>query len=304
MIVNPSASHLKLFFTLRGSILLEVVPQIAVVMVWSTLIAVLYGWAPQWCPSFNGAALSLIGIALSIFMGFRNSICYERWWEGRRQFGALVSHARQFAREVCLVDDADGSVRKRLIDLTIAYTQALIPHLRSGTSSDKTWVRLSAADRDVCAASRNPPDALLRLITRELDALRRAGRLGEISFQTLDRTISDISLTQVACERLRSTPVPLVYRLLLYRTSYLFLMLLPFGYVESHAWAAPVVAGLIAYAFFGLDELAGQLERPFDTHSNGLPIEALADTIEINLRETLGEVDLPALPAPRNHLLM
>ena len=304
MIVNPSASHLKLFFTLRGSILLEIVPQIAGVMAWAELVVVLHLWAPEWCPSFNGAALSLIGIALSVFMGFRNSICYERWWEGRRQFGALLGYARQFGREVCLVEDADGSARKRLVDLAISYTQSLIPHLRSGISAHKALARLSPADREVYAASRNPPDALLGLINQDLAALRRAGRLGEISFQTLDRTVGELSAVQAACERLRSTPVPLVYRLLLYRTSYVFLLLLPFGYVETHAWASPVVAGLIAYAFFGLDELAGQLERPFDTHANGLPIEALADTIEINLRETLGEVNLPALPAPRNHLLM
>ncbi len=304
MIVNPSASHLRLLFTLRGSILFEVVPQIVGVMAWSVLVVALHQWAPQWCPSFNGAALSLIGIALSVFMGFRNSISYERWWEGRRQFGSVLSNSRQFAREVCLVDDADGSARKRLVDLTIAFTQALIPHLRSGISAHKALARLSPADRDVYAASRNPPDALLRLITLDLAALRRAGRLGEISFQTLDRTIGELSTVQAACERLRSTPIPLVYRLLLYRTSYVFLLLLPFGYVDGHAWAAPVVAGLIAYAFFGLAALAAQLERPFDGHPNGLPIEALADTVEINLRESLGELDLPPLPEPKNHLLM
>lgn len=304
MIVNPSASHLRLLFTLRGSILLDVVPQIVAVMAWALGVVALQQWAPEWCPSFNGAALSLIGIALSVFMGFRNSICYERWWEGRRQFGALLGLTRQFAREVCLVDDADGSSRKRLVDLTIAFAQALIPHLRSGISAHKALARLSAADREVYAASRNPPDALLRLITHDLDTLRRAGRIGEISFQTLDRTVGEISLVQAACERLRSTPIPIVYRLLLYRTSYVFLLLLPFGYVDNQAWAAPVLAGLIAYAFFGLAALAAQLERPFDGHPNGLPIEALADTIEINLRETLGEVDLPALPAPKNHLLM
>jgi len=304
MIINPSISHLRLIFTLRGSMLLEMLPQILGLMAWSVGVVALHRWAPEWCPSFNGTALSLIGIALSVFMGSRNSICYERWWEGRRQFGALLGLTRHFAREVCLVDDADGLTRKRLIDLMISFTQALIPHLRLGANAQKALARLSPADRDVFAASRNPPDALLRLIARELDALRRAGRLGEISFQTLDRTIGDIGMVQSACERLRSTPVPLVYRLLLFRTSYVFLLLLPFGYVESHAWAAPVVAGLIAYAFFGLDEVAGQLERPFDTHPNGLPIEALADTIEINLRETLGEADLPALPAPKNNLLI
>jgi putative membrane protein len=82
MIVNPSASHLRLLFTLRGSILLEVVPQIAVIVAWAVLVVALHQSAPDWCPSFNGAALSLIGIALSVFMGFRNSICYERWWKG------------------------------------------------------------------------------------------------------------------------------------------------------------------------------------------------------------------------------
>ena len=304
MIVHPSVSHLRLLFTLRGSILLEVVPQIAVIVAWAVLVVVLHQWVPEWCPSFNGEALSLIGIALSVFMGFRNSICYERWWEGRRQFGALLGHTRQFAREVCLVEDADGSARKRLVDLTIAFAQSLIPHLRSGIDAHKVVARLSAADREVYAASRNPPDALLRLITLDLAALLRAGRLGEISFQTLDRTIGELSAVQAACERLRSTPVPLVYQLLLYRTSYVFLLLLPFGYVESHAWAAPVLAGLIAYAFFGLAALAAQLERPFDAHPNGLPIEALADTIEINLRESLGETDLPPLPEPINQLLM
>ncbi|OYY59808.1 MAG: bestrophin, partial [Burkholderiales bacterium 28-67-8] len=138
----------------------------------------------------------------------------------------------------------------------------------------------------------------------DLAALQRAGRLGEISFQTLDRTIGELGAAQVACERLRSTPIPLVYRLLLYRTSYVFLLLLPFGYVDSHAWAAPIVAGLITYAFFGLAALAAQLERPFDDHPNGLPIEALADTIEINLRESLGETNLPPLPEPKGHVLM
>lgn len=303
MIVNTSTSHLRLFFTLRGSIVTEVAPQIIGMAAWSGLVVVWNQWMPDQCPSFNGAALSLVGIALSIFVGSRSTICYERWWEGRRQVGALVSHARQFARETSLIGGVDDAERKRLIDLTVSYAHALVPHLRSGGSDAKAVARLSLSDREAYAASRNPPDALLRLINEDLSRLCRAGRIGEISLQTMVRTVSDMSMVQAACERLRSTPIPLPYRLMLYRTTYVFLLLLPFGYVASHAWAVPIISGLLAYAFFGLDALADQLERPFAVHSNGLPIETLADTIEINLRESLGETGLPPLPVAKDGLL-
>ena len=85
---------------------------------------------------------------------------------------------------------------------------------------------------------------------------------------------------------------------------HLFCLLLPFGFTDLLGWATPFTSTLIAYTFFGLDALSDELEDPFGTGLNALPINALATTIEINLREAIGDTDLPADPRPVDYVLM
>jgi putative membrane protein len=92
-----------------------------------------------------------------------------------------------------------------------------------------------------------------------------------------------------ACERIRLTPLPFAYTVLLHRTAYLFCLLLPFGLADTLGWFTPVLAGAVAYTFFGLDLLGDELEEPFGTAPNDLPLLALARTAERNLLEALGE---------------
>jgi putative membrane protein len=153
-------------------------------------------------------------------------------------------------------------------------------------------------------ASRNPPDALLRAIYADLVRLRAAGALSDILFQTMDRSVTSLGTMQAACERIRNTPVPFAYTLLLHRTAYIFCFLLPLGFVDAMGLATPIASALVAYAFFGLDALSDELEEPFGLLPNDLPIAALADLIEINLREALGETDLPPMPEPVRYVLM
>ncbi len=112
-----------------------------------------------------------------------------------------------------------------------------------------------------------------------------------------------MTMVQTACERIRTTPVPFGYTLLLHRTAYLFCFLLPFGFADTLGWATPVATMLVAYTFFGLDALGDELEEPFGLRANNLPLSALARTIEIVLREGLGEADVPPLPQPQKHVL-
>jgi putative membrane protein len=105
-----------------------------------------------------------------------------------------------------------------------------------------------------------------------------------------------------ACERIRFTPLPFSYTVLLHRTAYLFCLLLPFGLADSVGWLTPVVTTLVAYTFFGLDRLGDELEEPFGQDPNDLPLLALARTAERNLSETLGE-PLPEPLSPRDYVL-
>jgi putative membrane protein len=306
MIIRRRPTLLQLFFILRGSVVLHVFPQILITVALSALVAGLHETRPGLLPTFNNAPFALFGIALSIFLGFRNNACYDRWWEARRHWGELLAAARNLDRQcLSLTDDAAGqAVRQRVLTLAIAFAQFLVPHLRPGCDEEKALRWLTPADREACIPSRNRPHATLRLMSDTLAKARRDGLLGDIPHQTLERTLETMEMALASCERLRSTPIPFGYTLLLHRTAYLFCFLLPFGFANLLGWATPLATAVVAYTFFGLDELGDQLEEPFGNRDNDLPIGALADQIELGLREALGETDLPPPPAPVKYVLM
>ncbi|GGD94786.1 membrane protein [Aureimonas endophytica] len=306
MIVRARPSAFRLFFILRGSIVPRILPQLGLVFALSALVVAAHRLSPALVPGSSAAPFALIGIALSIFLGFRNNAAYDRWWEARKSWGQLVFTCRDLARQTLILDEdaAEGPARAELLRLATAFAHALVLRLRPGASPAKLEASLPAALAARFAASRNGPDLLLRAIGETLARLRRAGRISDVEFGRLDETAGRMAATLAACERIRFTPLPFAYTLLLHRTAYLFCFLLPFGFADTLGWGTPFVSALVAYAFFGLDALGDELEEPFGTFPNCLPIEALAETIEINLREAMGETDLPPLLAPRDWLLM
>ena len=95
------------------------------------------------------------------------------------------------------------------------------------------------------------------------------------------------------CERIANTPIPFTYSVIIHRIIYLYCLLLPFGLLDSTGVMTPVIVAFIAYTFFALEALGAEIEEPFGTEPNDLPLDALAWTIEATLRESLGETDLP-----------
>jgi ion channel-forming bestrophin family protein len=267
---------------------------------------VVHALFPEQVPAIEGAPFTLIGIALSIFLAFRNNASYERWWEGRKLWGQLIHLSRTFARQTLLLsrEDEPELARPRLLRLAMAFAHSLVPHLRGGQDRSAADKFLDEADRKRMQQESWHPSVILRLITEELVRQRVAGRLTDIDFQTIDATVDQMEATLAGCERIRNTPLPFAYTLLLHRTAYLFCALLPFGYADVLGWWTPFVVGLIAYTFFGLDALGEELEDPFGMEPNDLPIAALATVIELNLRAALGETDLPPAPPPKDYLLL
>ncbi|MEQ6435334.1 bestrophin family ion channel [Comamonas sp. w2-DMI] len=305
MIVRDRPSLLRLFLIVRGSVIVRIYPQLLLLFALSCLVITLHRAYPGSVPAMPSAPFSLLGITLSIFLGFRNNASYDRWWEARKDWGQLLYTMRDFARQTQLLEDLpDGAQpRRELLQLGVGFTHLLVDHLRSANPRGKAAAWLPSALQQQLPASRNAPDLVLRHIGARLAQLRRQGRISDIEYSLLDATVGRMSLVLAACERIRNTPVPFGYTLLMHRTAYLFCFLLPFGFVDSLGWATPFATTLIAYTFFGLDALGEELEEPFHLHPNGLAIAAMADVIEINLREALGETDLPPLPMPVADLL-
>lgn len=307
MIVRDRPSLLKLFFILRGSVIQRIFPQVLFVFGLSAFVVWAHRADPGIIPSVNSGPFALLGIALSVFLGFRNNACYDRWWEARKDWGQLIFTSRDLARQTLVMVDAKASenaARQRLLNIAIAFAHALVGHLRPGNHAARALARLPDDLAPGYKASRNAPDYLLREMGRDLAGLRASDAISDFQWAQLDGTVGRMSATLAACERIRNTPVPFGYTLLLHRTAYLFCFLLPFGFADALGWATPFVTALVAYTFFGLDALGDELEEPFGVLPNDLPIMALAETIEINLREALGETDLPPLPQPKDYILM
>jgi putative membrane protein len=306
LIVRPRPSFIQLLFITRGSIVSEIMGHVVAMAAVAVVIVLAHQTWPNAVPSFGGAPFALVGIALSIFLGFRNNACYDRWWEARRLWGEMIAVARNLARQTLVLDGTpDASVRARLLYMQIGFSRSLARSLRK-SAGDFSGVAafLPVEDLGAVEHSRNRPDAILRLMGRELAALRARGAISDIIFQTLDQSVARLALVQAGCERIHNTPVPFAYTLLLHRTAYIFCLLMPFGFADSLGWGTPFASALTAYCFFGLDALSVHLEEPFEDNPNGLALAAMSQTIEINLREALGETDLPPLPQAKDFLLM
>lgn len=289
MIVRPRPSVFSLLFILRGSIVPTIAPRVALVVAFSAVVALVHRITPQHFPELTVVPFTLLGLALSIFLGFRNNACYERWWEGRKQWGALIAETRTFLREALAILPDDTALHRRLAHRTIAFGHALRNQLREAPPPEpRTWL----PDGETLDPNRSQPDAIMWLQSRELAAQLRAGALTDILYRALADRLDAMTGIQTACERLRSTPTPFTYTLLLHRSAWLFCLLLPLGLAGSLGFATPLASAMLAYAFFGLDALGDELEEPFGLSQNALPLDAMVRTIEIAALNAIGE------PAP------
>ena len=307
MIVRQTPNALKIFFTLRGSIIPKIYPQILLITLLSTFITIIQHWVPRSFPYYGMATFTLLGIALSLFLGFRNNASYQRWWEARGLWGQLVYDSRSLTRQVLSFIDSDTKAgrdaQRSMIHLAIAFAHAVRHRLRGSSPWADIEPFIASVHHDSMRQARNLPDYIMRLMGEQLGNIRRQQLSSELMVQNMDERLTSMTIVLAACERIHNTPLPFAYMLLVHRTTYLYCIMLPFGLVSSLGWATPLICAVIAYAFFGLDALSEELEEPFGLAPNQLPLTSLSRTIEINLLEALGETELPADIAPKNGYL-
>jgi len=254
---------------------------------------------------------TLIGLALGVFLGFRNNTSYDRFWEGRKLWGRLVNDARSFARLTLniIVPDATGAAKlspdetrelqQAIIYRTIAYVHALRMHLRNQLSVlTPLEPFLSKEELGALHVQRNAPQFILQHISALVARARRGGVLRHRDVHLLENLLTDMCDVQGGCERIKSTPIPWSYTVLTHSIVAAYCFALPFGLVATTKLATPMVVALIAYAFLGLDAVGDELEEPFGADENDLPLDMITRTIEVNLRQALGEQSLPALIKP------
>lgn len=306
MIIRARPSAWQLFFILRGSILPRISGPLLVTIAIATAVTLFQGRLFDTKVTLTPIPFSLIGLALAIFLGFRNSASYDRWWEARKLWGDLVIRTRSLARlwlSHVRPAEGDSAEAPRQIGRLIAFAYAL-KHALRGVGEERASAFLAIGDSDDPAYGINPPDCILRRFSLDLAQAAADGRVAPMMAAEIEEQLTAMAAIQAGCERIRTTPLPFPYTLMLHRTAYLYCLMLPFGLVDTIGFTTPLVVGLISYTFFGLDALGDEIEEPFGVLQHDLPLDTLCRRIEIDLRAARGERDLPEMPKPVDFCLM
>ncbi|MGE8042999.1 bestrophin family protein [Pseudomonas monteilii] len=298
MIVPPRVNLLRVLFTLKGSIVKRIAGRCLLVTLLAALIVLVEQRYPALFYPVSATPFTLLGLSLSIFMSFRNTACYDRWWEGRKAWGRLLIETRSFVRESVII--TEPQVRADLLRSLCGFAHALNAGLRGEAPAHAAAPWLPAWAQP---SPHNLCDGILQTVGEQCSQLAQQGQISEWRYTLLEQRLVGLSEVQATCERLKHTPLPFPYTLLLHRTIYIFCLLLPFALAEPLGWLAPVFTLLVSYTFFGLDAIGNELEDPFGHEENDLATDALVRTLERDILAALGQTPLPEPLTPRGHVL-
>ena len=303
MIVRDQPSIFKVLFSWRGTILPKVLPPLGVVMLVSAIIGILSYVGYFHFPELPLVGFTLIGVVLSIFLGFKNSACYDRWWEARKLWGILIANSRHFDRDCRILTQGR---RERVIQHVIVFANVLRDRLRHQTANPTELTETSGLSQQALNQlyqQHNAPQYTLSLIQWELLQALKDGEISDIIYTQMNHHVAALSEMHTGCDRIANTPIPFAYSVLLNRTVYFLCFMLPFSLGSLLGLVTPLLVGILAYTFLGLDALSTEIEEPFGTQSNDLPLDAMVRTIEIELLSTLGRPTPPPIQANNHNLL-
>jgi ion channel-forming bestrophin family protein len=302
VIVRPRPHWIRLLFVRRGSLVHRIYGQQLLIFALSCAVVWAHGQLFLFKVTLNASPFSLMGVALAIFLGFRINASYDRYWEARKHWGAILVETRNLARHSMTLMASEQSVRPFVLGL-VGFATTLRNQLRGLPQANQTEALLPDALREQIANARSAPTLVLVWLGQWLQDRRAAGELHPTLSLKMEGSLDNLSMAQGSCERIANTPLPFTYSVILHRSAYMYCALLPFGLVDSIGLMTPLVVTFVSYTFFALEALSDEIEEPFGILGNDLALNAMVAGIDANLREMLGETPPPAPMPDKNFIL-
>lgn len=301
MIIRPHLHWFRMLLAWRGSVLPQLLPRLFLIFAISVVAVAAHDHLLPISLNLNTTApFSLIGIALAVFLGFRNNASYDRWWEARKLWGQLLNDARSLARQALTLRTTQLP-KENLAEFFAALgalPHALRHQLRRSDPREDLAARLPPALFERVMTSRYKPATLMLVLGEWVQREAQKGSIDQMAVLAFDRNLNGLSDVIGGCERIASTPLPFAYSVMIHRTVYFFCASLPFGLVDSIGIFTPVFAVFVAYTFMAHEAIASQIEEPFGTDDNDLALSTMSLIIEDALRDMRGEPAV-ALPDPQ-----
>lgn len=314
MVVRPHLHWFRMLLAWRGSVLPQLLPRLFLIFLVSLVAIAVHAHLLPISVNLSTTPFSLVGIALAVFLGFRNNASYDRYWEARKLWGQLLNTARSLTRQALTLPRGDGphDTRGAAADADVReFAQVLgaLPHalrhqLRHTDAREDLAARLPAPLLERVMAARYRPIAIVQWLGEWVQRRTQAGALDGVAALAFDRNLNELSNSIGGCERIAGTPLPFAYSVMIHRTVYFFCAALPFGLVESIGSFTPVFAVFVAYTFMAHEAIASQLEDPFGTEDNDLALNALSNTIEDAVLDVLGEPSPPLREGVRRGVIV
>jgi ion channel-forming bestrophin family protein len=284
--------------------------------------------------------LTIMGVAVSFYVGFKNNSSYERLWEARRIWGSIVNASRTFGIYVLDYINAENTeggknVYKELIHRHLAYINALRVQLRqkqifnnhNNETAHKVIENLGITENlpvdqeiakylpaDEVLTYKNAANVATQILRKQSEVIAELHKNGQIDhFKQIElgRLLANFYDQQGACERIKGFPFPRQYAYFSKAFVYQFVLMLPFGLINEfekigdwHIWLTIPAHALVSWMFVTMEMVGDNSENPFENSINDVPMTTICRTIEIDLRQMLGETDVPPRIQPVNDVLM
>ena len=223
-----------------------------------------------------------VGFVLSLLLAYRTNTAYDRWWEGRKQWGALVNNSRNLAIKLSayLSDENDRNFYRKVIP---AYASVLSKHLLNEEVSKMLFEGLDL-EMD---HHKHRPNQVAKMLFQKANDLYKSRKITGDQFYIINSELQSFTDICGACERIKNTPIPYSYSSFIKKFIFFFVMTLPFGFVFSLGYYVIPVVIFIFYVLASLELIAEEIEDPFGNDANDLPMTKIALNIKKHVEEIL-----------------
>ncbi|ALI98271.1 bestrophin family protein [Rufibacter tibetensis] len=279
--------------------------EVLLVLLYALLVEVMYINIHFTRISIPIAVPTMLGTILSLLLAFRSNQAYDRWWEARTLWGAIVNDSRTLARQILnFVDTPYNSVealyfKEMFVKRQIAWCYSLGQSLRGLNPVQEVESLLHSGQLDYLEEFTNKPVALLELHGEDLHRAYKAGWINKHQQIELDRTLTRLTNSMGGCERIKNTVFPATYSLYTHLALILFISLLPFGVIDVFGMMMVPLVVAIASSFLLIEKMAIHLQDPFENKPTDTPVTTIAQTIDRDLKQMLREYQEPKILSPK-----
>ncbi|TXB65182.1 hypothetical protein FRY74_07090 [Vicingus serpentipes] len=283
---NPKLWFSHIFKLYKSDTLKILLPEIILISIYTWAINFIL---TKFFPEFNLKVFknafsihTLLGFVMGLLLVFRTNTAYDRWWEGRKHWGALVNNTRYAAIKAQSLLPRNNET-KDFIELIAAFPYSLKNHLRDIHTYED--LEISSEFKVNLKNYNHIPNGLISLMYQKLNTWKKNKTISDIDLLLFDKEIKNFIDILGACERIKNTPIPFSHTLFIKKFIFIYVLTIPFGFIPDFGYWSIPIATFVFYVFVSIEIIAEEIEDPFGLDDNDLPLDELSDKIKTNIKE-------------------